>query len=254
MPELNEEPEALLVAETSAPSDHSHPLKRALLSTGKIVLELSMASLLMFAALSLPAYLSRFQGKLAGSPIGSWFGHGRAAEPLTIPLPTGSALDPFAASQTATPRAAASQPTIAPAAVSEFGADELTIPSLSITAPVSFGVSLADSVAKLKEGVVQLDTTKRPNENGPTFIVGHSSSLPWDKNSYGQIFAKLPDIKDGAEISVRYQGERYRYTVSSRKTVKPDEIILPTSKQLILMTCVPVGTSQNRLLVFATPS
>lgn len=227
--------------------------KQVFFGGGRMVLELTVASLLIFAALSMPSYLSRLQGKLAGTTLAAWLGN-KAPAALTVPISNRSALDPFAISPNTSPAAVAATPAATSKMVAEFGDDELNIPSLNIVAPITFGVSLDDSLAKLKEGVVQMETSKRPGENGSIFIVGHSSSLPWDKNEFGQIFAKLPDIKDGAEILVRYQGQRYKYTVASRKTVKPDEITLPASNQLVLMTCVPVGTSQNRLLVFATPS
>lgn len=204
---------------------------------GRMTAELLVASVLMFVVLSLPSYWQRFQVRFNAQ--------GNAAttfEALSLPV----SADPFSQAETGGKQ-------VAGAVVTEAGQDELKIPSLSIEAPAAFGVGLAEADGQLLRGVVQLDSSKRPDEPGPVFIVGHSSTLPWVQSDYGRVFASLPDIQVGSTISVRYHGQRYEYKVREKKTVKPTEISYENKSQLILMTCVPIGTRQNRLLVFADP-
>ena len=57
-------------------------------------------------------------------------------------------------------------------------------------------------------------------------------------------------------IIITVNGERYKYKVTERKEVSPTAVsylVNHTENQLILQTCTPIGTSLNRLLVFATP-
>ena len=65
----------------------------------------------------------------------------------------------------------------------------------------------------------------------------------------------LKDAK-GDIIIISKDRKLYKYKVTDKKTVWPNEVnyLLETKKtQLILQTCVPIGTSFQRLLVFAEP-
>ena len=54
---------------------------------------------------------------------------------------------------------------------------------------------------------------------------------------------------------INYEGKRYTYLITSTKVVKPNDVsalTFPVDKPIItLITCVPLGTANNRLLVFA---
>jgi len=56
-------------------------------------------------------------------------------------------------------------------------------------------------------------------------------------------------------IYINYEGKRYSYTVTKKEVVKPTEVqklIYPTEKPVLtLITCTPLGTALNRLLVTA---
>lgn len=108
----------------------------------------------------------------------------------------------------------------------------------------------------LEKGIAQARGTVLPGEKGTTFLFAHSSDLPWRITRYNVAFFRLPELKRGDPIIIFRNGKEYKYKVSGAKTVWPNEVnyLLDTEKtQLILQTCVPIGTSFQRLLVFAEP-
>lgn len=135
----------------------------------------------------------------------------------------------------------------------------LTIPSLSIQAPVIEAVDPFNRVAyilALQNGVAQAKGTALPGETGTQYLFAHSSDAPWRISRYNTAFFRLNRIKSGDEIQIDYQGNRYAYRVNEIKTVWPREVKYlkdTTKNQLILQTCTPIGTDLKRLLVFAEP-
>jgi len=138
----------------------------------------------------------------------------------------------------------------------EFG---LKIPTLQIEAPVVADVPGDKKEAyfkALENGVAQFKGTKKPGEGGLIFIFGHSSFYPWANGGYKEIFENLEDIKDGDEILVWYQKKEYKYKVFETKVVLPTDVSVleeTPNEQLSLMTCVPPGTAEKRLIVNARP-
>jgi LPXTG-site transpeptidase (sortase) family protein len=109
---------------------------------------------------------------------------------------------------------------------------------------------------ELKKGVVRYPGTARPGEVGNAFVFGHSSNYPWIKSEYNDIFALLDNLATGDEIIVFYDQVKYVYHVTDRATVKPGDVKTlesrdKTKKELSLMTCWPVGTTLERLIIFA---
>lgn len=109
---------------------------------------------------------------------------------------------------------------------------------------------------ELRKGVVRYPGTARPGEAGNVFIFGHSSNYPWVKSIYNDVFALLDELQTGDEITVYYFQKKYTYIVTDRATVKPGDVKAleardPTKKELTLMTCWPVGTTLERILIFA---
>lgn len=100
--------------------------------------------------------------------------------------------------------------------------------------------------------------TAIPGEIGNSFVTGHSV-LPQfnDPKDYRAIFTKLPSLEIGDEIKVNLAGEIYTYVVQYSKVVDPKDLsvlapILPGSKNLTLMTCVPPGSSSKRLVIISS--
>lgn len=136
----------------------------------------------------------------------------------------------------------------------------IEIPKINVLSKVIEDVdSINESVyiKELEKGVAQAKGTSLPDEKGSMFLFAHSSDAPWRITKYNTAFFRLPELKEGDDIKIGYKGKIYKYKVTDAKTVWPEEIQYlqnVSGERLILQTCVPVGTSLKRLLVFAKPS
>ena len=132
--------------------------------------------------------------------------------------------------------------------------NHLIIPKLDINVPITWNVPADNNLPALENGVAHYAGTAHPGEIGNVFIFGHSSYYWWNKGSYKEIFANLDQLQVGDKIYATFQGQAYTYTVTEKKVVKPTqtEVLNQTHDRIIsLMTCVPVGTTLNRLVVIA---
>lgn len=128
----------------------------------------------------------------------------------------------------------------------------ISIPKLRIKdATVSIGGE------DLSEFLIQYPGTALPGKIGNSVIFGHSI-LPqyYDPEDYLAIFSLLPTLKDGDEISVRYDGINYLYRVVDKFEVYPTNIeVLDQGDNTILslITCTPPGhpLKPKRLVVRA---
>lgn len=142
---------------------------------------------------------------------------------------------------------------VAPASASS----ELIVPSINVKAPVIYEASTNNATIAydLRNGVVHYGSTALPGERGNVVIFGHSSGVAWAPGDYKFIFTLLNKLSPGQQITLHYQGTRYVYVVSGSQIVPPtDMTILNTNgmqSELSLVTCTPVGTSKNRLVVHA---
>jgi sortase A len=130
----------------------------------------------------------------------------------------------------------------------------LQIDKISLEVPISWDVTNDQIIEKLKNGVVHYENTSHPGGGGNIFIVGHSSNYSWIKSEYNSVFALLDKLIRGDQISVYYNSKKYVYEVVDQKVVNPKnvEIIDDTNEEMLtLMTCWPVGTSVNRLVIQA---
>jgi len=108
----------------------------------------------------------------------------------------------------------------------------------------------------LEKGIAHAKNTSLPGDEGMSFLFAHSSDSPWRITRYNVAFFRLPELKNGDMIAIHRNGKAHKYKVVDKKTVWPNEVnyLLDTKKtQLILQTCVPIGTSLKRLLIFADP-
>lgn len=113
-----------------------------------------------------------------------------------------------------------------------------------------------DMQNSLKDGVVHYPGTALPGQKGNVAITGHSSYFPWDSGRFKDVFALLHEVQKGDKIVVYYSQEKYIYQVDEIKVVKPNDIDIlkqTPGDQLTLITCTPVGTNLNRLVVTAKP-
>jgi sortase A len=137
---------------------------------------------------------------------------------------------------------------------------KLIIPKINVDVPVDYTAkSDYDSQMKAMENGVAYfgipGADSKPGQIGNTVISGHSSNDIIDQGSYKFIFARLDHLTNGDTIYLNYKGKRYVYSVTKKEVVKPTEInklVYTTTKPMLtLITCTPLGTSLNRLLVTA---
>lgn len=137
---------------------------------------------------------------------------------------------------------------------------KLIIPKINIDVPIIF-TTTPDQASQLKAmengvawfGIPGADS--KPGQVGNTVLSGHSSNDVVDTGSYKFIFARLEQLAEGDTIYVNYEGKRYTYTITKKEVVRPTEVsklVYPTDKPIVtLITCTPLGTALNRLLVTA---
>lgn len=108
---------------------------------------------------------------------------------------------------------------------------------------------------ELINGIVRYPGSARPGEIGNSFIFGHSSNYPWIRSDYNDVFALLDNLSYGDTIIVYYGQKKYTYTVKEKKIIKPGDVSVlksdTTKSEISLMTCWPVGTTLNRMIVIA---
>ncbi len=107
---------------------------------------------------------------------------------------------------------------------------------------------------ELENGVIRYPGSAKPGEDGNSFIFGHSSNFPWMKWDYNSVFALLDNLEDEDEVIVYYGQEKYTYKISRKEVIRPGDVSILRSNannrsQLTLMTCWPIGTTLNRLIL-----
>jgi len=123
----------------------------------------------------------------------------------------------------------------------------LRIPSANITMPISVG-----SEAKLLlNGAWKPLGVAAPGEIGNMVIFGHRFlKLPPSKNTMWN----LHKVKTDDIIEIDWEGETYQYLVTNTEVIQPQRVSIlePTEEAtLTLITCTPVFTTKNRLIVTA---
>lgn len=149
-----------------------------------------------------------------------------------------------------------------PAANVDVGPEaKLIIPKISVQVPIVWDAVASDQKslnAAMDKGIAWFNipgASAKPGEKGNFVLSGHSSNDWTGGGEYKFIFARLEQLKEGDTIYANYNSKRYTYTVTSMKVVKPTDVqalVGDESKpRMTLVTCTPLGTALNRLLVFA---
>ena len=136
----------------------------------------------------------------------------------------------------------------------------LIIPKIAVDVPIIWNATpdYDSQMAAMKNGVAWFNikgANARPGQIGNTVLSGHSSNDVFDDGKYKFVFARLEQVAKGDTLYINYEGVRYTYTVTQRRVVKPTQVSAltePTDKPIVtLITCTPLGTATNRLLVTA---
>lgn len=148
-----------------------------------------------------------------------------------------------------------------PTKVAEVGPEpRLLIPKVNIDVPVVWDArpDHASQMAAMEHGVAWFGipgANSRPGQVGNTVLSGHSSNDFLETGNYKFVFAPLHRVTEGDTIHINYEGTRFTYTVTRIEVVRPtdvDALRRPTDKPILtLITCTPLGTALNRLLVTA---
>lgn len=127
----------------------------------------------------------------------------------------------------------------------------LSIPKLEIES-----VTVQIGGEDLMSSLIHYPGTALPGQYGNVVIFGHSV-LPqfFNPKSYKTIFSTLPQLEEGDEILVDFDGVQYRYLVKKIVETSPEDVSILEqsydSQWLSLITCVPPGTYLRRLVVRA---
>lgn len=119
----------------------------------------------------------------------------------------------------------------------------LTIPAIKLDAVVVEGVNRK----YLLMGPGHLPETPEPGQAGNAVISAHRDTF----------FRHIHELKKGDYIVVQRAGRQFRYEVTGKKILQPDDVWVtkPTpDSQLTLLTCYPtyyIGPAPERLAVFS---
>jgi len=108
---------------------------------------------------------------------------------------------------------------------------------------------------ELENWVVRYPGSAKPGEEWNSFIFGHSSNLPWLEWEYNDVFALLDNVDFDDEVVVYYGQEKHTYKIKSKTVISPGDVSILRKKveddksQITLMTCWPIGTTLNRLVL-----
>ena len=132
----------------------------------------------------------------------------------------------------------------------------IIISDLGISAPIITGIDPADEEKydiALRDGVLLLPGKGEVGEPGNVVIYGHSSSDDI-LGRYNTVFSKLNNLKNNDEIKIQKDGKNYIYFVTGKKIVAATDLSVlnqTTDETLTLITCWPIGTDKERLIVTA---
>lgn len=144
----------------------------------------------------------------------------------------------------------------------------ISIPAIGLNAPVLYPslkywkqqlwTMLEEQMqVGLDHGSVAYPHSVAPGNRGSLIIAGHSSppTTHAATSGFGHLFASLPDVEVGDNIIIRAGGEEITYEIQQKMIVASTHttILEQQNKEslLKLITCYPVGTTRERLVVIA---
>ena len=106
---------------------------------------------------------------------------------------------------------------------------------------------------ELENGIIRYPGSAKPWDDWISFIFWHSSNFPWMKWDYNDVFALLDNVEFDDEVIVYYEQRKYIYKIREKNVITPGDVSVLKSKkdvsEISLMTCWPIWTTLNRLLV-----
>lgn len=106
---------------------------------------------------------------------------------------------------------------------------------------------------ELENWVVRYPWSAMPWEEWNSFIFGHSSNFPWMNWDYNDVFSNLNFLENWDEVIIYYNQKKFKYIIKEKKVIKPGDVSVLrkniTKKEVSIMTCWPIWTTINRLVV-----
>lgn len=132
--------------------------------------------------------------------------------------------------------------------------DTIVIPKILVIAPIIWTKNENNSTEDLRLGVSHYPDSVMPGESGNSVIIGHSSNYWWEKGDYNTVFANLSELENEDEIYIYYKNKELLYRVYEKQILSPNKVKSEIFKaqsepNLTLITCTPLGSNINRLLV-----
>ncbi len=135
---------------------------------------------------------------------------------------------------------------------------QLFVPRIQVETPV---VSPNDPstkaiLAAMEDGVALYPGSVEPGTSGRVVILGHSSRASWYRGGYATIFSLLPQMKIGDKMFIIGRNKKYTYEVFDKKILSPNDTnallaSVPGDSQLVLITCYPIGSASQRIIVLS---
>lgn len=143
----------------------------------------------------------------------------------------------------------------------EVGSEpRMIIPKINVDAPVVYGIGpdYKSQMTAMEKGIAHFSipgANAVPGQAGNAVFAAHSSNDAFARGDYKFVFAQNEKLTQGDIIYMNFEGKRYTYSVTRTEVVLPTEVSrvqldtnVPT---LTLVSCVPLGTAEKRLLIFA---
>jgi LPXTG-site transpeptidase (sortase) family protein len=136
----------------------------------------------------------------------------------------------------------------------------VVVPKIEANEPIIANVDTSDEKAyteALKKGIAQAKGTCFPGMDCTMYLFAHSAGSSIVAARYNAVFYLLNKLETGDQILIYYEGKKILYEATGKEIVGADDTKYITDvgneERLILQTCDPPGTVNNRLLVFAKP-
>ncbi len=136
----------------------------------------------------------------------------------------------------------------------------MIIPKINIDAPVVYGIGPDHNsqMTAMEKGIAHFSipgANATPGKVGNSVFAAHSSNDVFARGDYKFVFAQNEKLDTGDIIYMNFEGKRYTYSVTAKEVVLPTEVSkvqIDTDKPMLtLISCVPLGTAEKRLLIFA---
>ena len=111
---------------------------------------------------------------------------------------------------------------------------------------------------ELENWVVKYPTTPLPWAEWNTLIFWHTSQEWWQKNPYGTVFSKIPNLVEWDMITIIWWWKLYEYKVIEKTIVTPSNVNKQYQKYqnqwkdyITLMWCYPLWRTDKRMMITA---